>query len=83
MLFPENGEKFERRVSDMVDSIDKGWEVPPLISWYLEDGHSIADGTHRHEALLRAGYFSYWVFIFFSTKDDMRKFNRERSGLPP
>lgn len=64
MQFHEPKENFERRVTDMMDHIKKGWSMPPLIIKREKDGYELNDGNHRYEALLRSGIEKYWVIVW-------------------
>ncbi|MBW3014791.1 ParB N-terminal domain-containing protein [Candidatus Woesearchaeota archaeon] len=70
MKFPEEKEVFEKRIGNMVKDIEKGWDVPPLVVWFLDHEYSLADGSHRFEALKRSGKKKYWTFIWFENKED-------------
>ncbi len=64
MKYFEEKNTFEKRVSEMVKSITDGWNIPPIIIWDKNNELSIADGAHRHEALIRSGLKKYWGFIW-------------------
>ena len=70
MKFHEDKNKFNKKNSEMTSEIKKGWDTPPLIIWFLDKKHSIADGNHRFEALKQNGYKKYWCFIWFKDKKD-------------
>lgn len=54
-------------VDSMGDSIDEGWEPPPLIVTYDEklDQLVVEDGNHRAEGLRRIGEIDYWSIVGF------------------
>lgn len=61
-------------VEDMGESIEEGWDPPPLIvSW--NDGQLVVeDGNHRIEGLRRAGRTSYWSILGFDDDRQHRDF---------
>ena len=58
------------RVDDMTDSVESGWEPPPVIVSYRDGDLIVEDGNHRIEGLRRAGYTDYWSVVGF---DDDRQ----------
>ncbi len=62
--------KWEHDVDEMSDSLDEGWEPPPLLAEYQAGRLLLQDGNHRYEALVRAGERHAWVLVFF---DDPRE----------
>jgi len=69
LAFYEPEEHFERRVNQMIDSINAGWEMPPLIVKYEEGVYELNDGNHRYEALKRCRIKSYWVILWDSINE--------------
>jgi hypothetical protein len=61
----EPEETWEDRVGSLVAAItNKTYVPPPLIATnFWEDEQHLADGNHRHEALVRCGYDKYWCII--------------------
>ena len=57
---------FDMRVHNMVDSLEAGWEMPPLIVKYDKDRYELNDGNHRYEALIQYGVQEYWVILWDS-----------------
>lgn len=55
------------RIEDMADSIDGGWNPPPLIVSYRGDLGQLVleDGNHRVEGLRRAGERAGWSLVCF------------------
>lgn len=68
---------FEKNVSKLTKLIKEGYKPAPLIVtdyWnYLE----IADGNHRHEALLRNGINSYWTIFLIKHPTGKKYFQEE------
>jgi|AntRauTorckE6833_2_1112554.scaffolds.fasta_scaffold16037_5 hypothetical protein len=65
LAYFEEEEMWETRVEKLVTAIKDGYEPLPLFAtnfWGRET--ALADGNHRHEALLRSGYDTYWVVFF-------------------
>jgi hypothetical protein len=65
VLVPAPTRAWENEINEMQDSIDEGWEPPPLL---VEGRHGqllLQDGNHRHEALERAGESRAWVLVYF------------------
>lgn len=63
MKFFESEDVWEKRIQELQAKIVKGETMPPLIVTNLWSENEIADGAHRHEALLRQGYRDYWVIF--------------------
>jgi len=63
--FPVDPEKYELTVSEYANKIKTGWNPPPLIvtKGIFGNEESIADGTHRLEALKRCGIHDFWVIL--------------------
>jgi hypothetical protein len=64
-LVPIEEEEWEADVEDMEDSLEEGWEPPPLLAEYQDGRLLLQDGNHRFEALRRAGEREAWVLIYF------------------
>jgi hypothetical protein len=58
-------------VEDMDESIDDGWEPPPLIVSYRDSELIVEDGNHRIEGLRRRGLSDYWALVGFD--DDLQR----------
>lgn len=81
--FFEEETSFNARINEMVASIENGWKPAPLILTNIwEDYMEIADGGHRHRALLRAGYQRYSAILYFRDEASKEKYrNESRLGL--
>lgn len=64
--FYEPVENWERRINTLMDLINNGWDMPPLIVNDENGYFEVNDGNHRHEAMIRLGIKKYWV-IFWGT----------------
>ena len=56
----------EDDVEHMQESIDQGWEPPPLLAEYQDGRLLLQDGNHRYEALAREREREAWVLVFFN-----------------
>jgi hypothetical protein len=75
----ERGE-WEHDVGEMEESVEQGWEPPPLLVQYQDGRLLLQDGNHRYEALARAGESRAWVIVWF---DDPAARDRFAAALPP
>jgi len=57
--------EWEGDVEEMQESLDEGWEPPPLLAEYQDGRLLLQDGNHRYEALARAGAPDAWVLVYF------------------
>ncbi|HLY28109.1 MAG TPA: ParB N-terminal domain-containing protein [Aggregatilineales bacterium] len=81
MAYKEPPDSFERRVTTMVKSLQEGWQAPPLIVEYGQDGKmSVRDGSHRHEALVRSGQRVYWAIFWCNSEADFNTFRNDTLG---
>ena len=72
--------KWEDDVEEMQDSLDDGWEPPPLLAEYQDGRLLLQDGNHRYEAMARADEPDAWVLIYFDNPHDREKFVADRPG---
>jgi hypothetical protein len=64
-LVPIASDEWEGDVEQMEESIELGWEPPPLLAEYQDGRLLLQDGNHRYEALAREGAPDAWVLIYF------------------
>ncbi len=64
-LVPIEASEWEDDVSTMEESLEHGWEPPPLLAEYQDGRLLLQDGNHRYEALVRAGEPHAWVLVWF------------------
>lgn len=76
-LVPIDEEEWEGDVGDMAESLEEGWEPPPLLAEYQDGRLLLQDGNHRYEALQREGARTAWVLIFFDDPQARDRFTRE------
>jgi hypothetical protein len=72
--------EWEDDVEEMQDSLDDGWEPPPLLAEYQAGRLLLQDGNHRYEAMARADEPAAWVLIYFDNPADREKFVADRPG---
>jgi hypothetical protein len=73
-LVPIAEDEWEDDVGDMEESLEEGWEPPPLLAEYQDGRLLLQDGNHRYEALTRAGEASAWVLIYFPSESAREAF---------
>lgn len=85
MKYFEPREAFESRVHAMVEAVQDGWEMPPLIIKYSGDTYELNDGNHRLEALKRLGFERYWIILWDTEYDYVerliKKYYAHASGI--
>jgi hypothetical protein len=65
VLCAVDDEDWGDNIDEMEESIEDGWEPPPLIVSF-RDGHLVLeDGNHRVESLRRAGAREGWAVVNF------------------
>ena len=65
-------------VEDMNDSIEDGWEPPPLVVSHRGAQLVVEDGNHRIEGMRRAGRTEGWAVVAFEDAGSAERFMRER-----
>lgn len=70
-------------VEDMEESLDEGWEPPPLIVSTHDGGLVVEDGNHRIESLRQAGEHDYWSLIGFDDEAQRDAFLAARHLATP
>jgi hypothetical protein len=61
-------------VGAMQESIDDGWEPPPLLAEWQDGRLLLQDGNHRYEALVREGASHAWTLVYFPNVDERDAF---------
>ena len=79
-LVPIADREWEHDVSEMEDSVEDGWEPPPLLAEFQNGKLLLQDGNHRYEALVRAGADHAWVLVYFDNPDEREAFS---PSVPP
>lgn len=72
---------WEHEVAAMADSIEHGWEPPPLLAEWHDGALLLRDGSHRCEAMLRTGAREAWALIWSDDAHDLHRLST-RFGLP-
>jgi hypothetical protein len=72
MIFHEDQEKWEQRIDTFVDLIKSGFKPAPLIVTDLWGDFHISDGTHRFEALKKAGIQKYWTIFYLENPNNVQ-----------
>ena len=75
--------EWEDDVEQMEESIDEGWEPPPLLVQHRDGRLLLQDGNHRYEALVREGVSEAWAIIWFDDPEERERFARARPSSPP
>ena len=70
--------EWEDDVAQMEESLEEGWEPPPLLAEYQRGRLLLQDGNHRYEALLREGASDAWVLVFFDDPAERERFSAVR-----
>ncbi len=73
MEFREDPDAFDASVERIRHGLRGPLDVPPLIAEYRSGVHSVRDGSHRLEAMRRAGWPAAWVVIWYNREDDFRQ----------
>jgi hypothetical protein len=63
-------EEWQDDVGAMQESIDDGWEPPPLLAEWQDRRLLLQDGNHRYEALVREGASHAWTLVYFPSLDE-------------
>jgi hypothetical protein len=64
-LCPIDEQAWEADVEAMEESVEAGWEPPPLLAEFQDGRILLQDGNHRYEALAREGATEAWVLVYF------------------
>ena len=84
VLCPIEPEEWEEDVESMEESLEEGWEPPPLLVEYQDGKLLLQDGNHRYEALVRAGDREAWALVMFDSPQDRDAFREQMAvSMPP
>jgi len=75
-LVPIEAEEWHEDVREMEESLEEGWEPPPLLAEWQDDRLLLQDGNHRAEALRRDGEDHAWVLVYFPDEAAREEFRR-------
>ena len=70
MQFRVPAEAWASKTDDIEKFVKSGGELAPLIAEYKAGMLLLADGSHRHEGLRKAGHDSYWTIIWYNSRLD-------------
>ena len=73
-LVPVDDDVWEEDVATMEESVEEGWEPPPLLAEHQNGRLLLQDGNHRYEALSRSGAPTAWVLIYFDDEASHREY---------
>lgn len=76
-------DEWEDDISAMEESVEDGWEPPPLLAEYQDGRLLLQDGNHRYEALVRTGAPTAWVLVYFDDREECDAFARARPEVAP
>jgi hypothetical protein len=79
VVCPIDPEEWEDDVEEMEESIEEGWEPPPLLVEYRDGQLLLQDGNHRYEAAVREGASEAWVILWFDDPSERDRFLRGRN----
>ena len=71
---------WEDDVEEMQESLDHGWEPPPLLAEFQDGRLLLQDGNHRYEALARAREHEAWVLVYFDDPVERDGFRADERG---
>jgi len=78
-LVPIEEDEWESDVAAMEESVEAGWEPPPLLAEYQDGRILLQDGNHRYEALTREGAETAWVLVYFDDEATRDGFATDRA----
>ncbi len=73
-LVPIEPKEWEGDIESMEESIESGWEPPPLLAEFQDGRLLLQDGNHRYEALVRTGELEAWVLVWFDDKSEWESY---------
>ncbi|MDR1465243.1 MAG: ParB N-terminal domain-containing protein [Oscillospiraceae bacterium] len=74
MTYRVNAAWFERRVTDLMQTLQTAEDMPPLIAHYAEHSFELNDGNHRFEALTRLGAQEYPFIVWITEEEECAEF---------
>ncbi|HEX5587778.1 MAG TPA: hypothetical protein VFZ17_10745 [Acidimicrobiia bacterium] len=57
-------DEWEDDIGAMTDSLEEGWEPPPVLAEWKDGELYLQDGNHRYEAQVREGAEQVWVLVY-------------------
>jgi hypothetical protein len=74
VLVPVDEDEWRDDVEDLGNKVEDGWEPPPMIVTFRDDGLHLEDGNHRVEGMRRAGEDAVWAVVNFATAHERDRF---------
>ncbi|MEP6623060.1 MAG: hypothetical protein ABJC79_01330 [Acidimicrobiia bacterium] len=74
-------DEWEADVTAMTESVEEGWEPPPLLAEFQDGRLLLQDGNHRYEALIREGAPDAWVLIYFRAAAERDRYLEEHPAV--
>jgi hypothetical protein len=72
-------DEWDEDVERMQQTLDAGWEPPPLLAEFRDGALWLQDGNHRYAALERARARTAWVLVYFDRPEDRDAFVAARA----
>ena len=79
-VVPIEPDVWDDDVEGMEDSLEDGWQPPPLLVEYRDGDLLVQDGTHRLEAQAREGETEAWALIYFDDRATRDRFVADLSA---
>ena len=79
-VVPIEPDEWEDDIDAMQDSLEEGWEPPPLLVEHKDGDLLLQDGTHRLEALVRDGETEVWALVYFEDSETRDRFAERLSA---
>jgi hypothetical protein len=80
VMCPVDEDEWGDDVDEMAQSVEEGWEPPPVIVSHRDDHLALEDGNHRVESLRRAGVHEVWAVIGFEDPEERERFEAPTNG---
>ena len=82
VVVPVEEDVWERDVEAMADSVEHGWEPPPLLVSHHDGRFLLEDGNHRCESLRRSGATHAWTILLFRNERERAEFLEHPRSQP-
>lgn len=78
---PVEPDEWDEDVETMQESLEEGWQPPPLLVEFGDGELLVQDGNHRYDALVDAGSSHVWAFVWFDEPDERARFCADRPDI--